>query len=408
MPSSITMPVDDYLKSIIVEGVSDLHFKVNRPPLRRIHGTLESANLPALSPKDTEALARHLLGEAFWRRFEDRKEIDTAYSIPGFSRFRVSVFQQRGSISIVMRIIPFTVPTLDVLGVPPVVKEIAMYGRGLVLVTGVTGCGKSSTLAGIINHINDNLPAHIITIEDPIEFLHSDKKSSVNQREIGIDTGDFPTAFRSALRQDPDIILVGELRDTETMTIALRAAETGHLVMSTLHTTDAKETIGRFIDSFQPHQQNQIRIQLAANLRAVISQRLLERADKKGLILAAEIMVVNAAIRDYILNPDKIGEILKNMEKGKVQYGMQSFDQAIMDLLNKGLITEEEAVRNASSPNDFNVKLRLNAAVPKPTPAPYAVRTPPKPEPVKPAAPEKKPSGKNGGDRMLYLETDLK
>jgi twitching motility protein PilT len=297
-----------------------------------------------------------------WKRFVERSEFDTSYSIPGFSRFRVSVFRQRGTISLAMRIIPFQSPTLDELRVPSVVKDIALSPRGLVLVTGVTGSGKSSTLAGVIDYINERQSCHIITIEDPIEFLHHDKKAAINQREIGTDTHDFATAFRSALRQDPDIILVGELRDTETMETALRAAETGHLVLSTVHTTDAKETVGRFIDMFPPHQQKQVRIQLAANLRAVISQRLLERADRKGRILAAEVLVATATIRDQILEPEKVGEIMRTMEKGRDRYGMQSFDQAIMDLLADNLVTEEEAIRNATSPNDFRVKLRLGTA----------------------------------------------
>jgi twitching motility protein PilT len=352
--------VDDFLKSLVVDGISDIHFKVGRPPLRRIHGVLAPIeNAAALSQKDTEELAVHLLGTSLWEKFRERPEIDTAYSIPKFSRFRLSVFRQRGSISLVMRIIPFKVPTIDELNVPPIAKEIALYPRGLILVTGVTGSGKSSTLAGMVDHINEMTQNHILTIEDPIEFLHPDKKSAINQREIGVDTGTFANAFRAALRQDPDVILVGELRDQETMEIALRAAETGHLVLSTIHTTDAKETIGRIIDMFPPHQQKQIRIQLAANLRAVISQRLLERADGKGRILAAEIMVVNAAIRGYILEADKMADIVENMAKGKDQYGMQTFDQAIMALLAKKLITEDEAIRNSTSPNDFKLKVSL-------------------------------------------------
>lgn len=351
--------IDDYLKSLVVEGVSDVHFKVFRPPLLRIHGVLKPSNLPTITQRDTESLAINILGPDGWIKFKEMKEYDTSYSIAGFSRFRVSVFRQRGSISLVLRIIPFEIPTLDFLNVPPIVKQISMFNRGLILVTGVTGSGKSSTLAGMINHINENKECHIITIEDPIEFLHRDKNAAINQREIGVDTGNFASAFRSALRQDPDIILVGELRDLETMEIALRAAETGHLVMATVHTTDAKETVGRFIDAFPPYQQKQVRLQLASNLRAVISQRLLERADNRGRALAAEIMIVNAAIREHIIVPEKTIEIVKNMESGREQYGMQTFDQSLLDLLVNGLITEEDAIRNATSPNDFKVKLRL-------------------------------------------------
>jgi len=351
--------IDDYIKSLVFEGVSDIHFKVYRPPLCRVHGQLHPLNAPAVAPKDLSELAQHVLGPENWQKFCALNEFDTSYSIPGFSRFRVNAFRQRGSISLVMRVVPFDIPTLDSLNLPPVVKDIAMSTRGLILVTGVTGSGKSSTLAGMVKYINSRKKCHIITIEDPIEFLHKDNMASINQREIGVDTENFVKAFRVALRQDPDVILVGELRDLETMEIALRAAETGHLVLSTAHTTDAKETVGRFIDSFPPHQQKQVRIQLAANLQAVISQRLLSRADGKGRILAAEIMIVNAAIREFINDQEKTNEILANIETCREQYGMQSFDQAILDLVNGGIVTVDEGIRNATSPNDFKVKLRL-------------------------------------------------
>jgi twitching motility protein PilT len=316
-------------------------------------------NSAPLSAANIEELAKHLLGPVMWEKFLDKMEVDLSYSIPGFARFRVNVFRQRSTVSIVMRIIPFTIPDLDALGVPLVVKDLALSKRGLILVTGMSGSGKSSTLAGMVSHINNTWPCHIITIEDPIEFLHRDNIASIDQREVGMDTGDYATALRSALRQDPDIILVGELRDAESMEIALRAAETGHLVLATLHTTDAKETIGRFIDSFPAEQQRQVRLQLSFNLRAVISQRLLERGDGNGLVLAAEIMVVNAAIRGYIQDPGKLHEIPENIAKGKTQYGMQTFDQAIMELYSKGYISVEEALVNATSPNDMRLKLRL-------------------------------------------------
>ncbi|MFP4014583.1 MAG: type IV pilus twitching motility protein PilT [Chitinispirillaceae bacterium] len=350
---------DELLRKLVKEGASDIHFKVGRSPLLRINGVLKAVSAPSLQPQDTEEIARFLLGSEQWEKFSKQLEIDTSYSIRSFCRFRVNVFRQRGSVSITMRVIPFKIPSLDELGVPEIVKKLALSQRGLVLVTGITGSGKSSTLAGMIEFINTRSNCHIITIEDPIEFLHSDKMASINQREIGVDTDTFPTAFRSALRQDPDIIMVGELRDTSTMEIALRAAETGHLVLSTVHTTDAKETIGRFIDSFPPHQQKQVRIQLAANLNAVISQRLLRRADDNGLILAAEVMVVNAAIKDFIIDPARISDIVDNMAKGRDQYGSQTFDQALMDLLNLGLVSEQEAVVNATSPNDLKLKLSL-------------------------------------------------
>ena len=353
------MSIDAYLKSLTTDGVSDLHFKVGRPPLRRIFGTMYPTESEPLSSQHTESLAKHFLGQQMWERFQETMEADLSYAIADFARYRVNVFKQRGTISIVLRIIPNAIPTLDGLGVPQIVKKLSLSNRGLILVTGMSGSGKSSTLAAMIDHINKNWPCHIITIEDPIEFLHRDSSASIEQREVGMDTIDFHNALRSALRQDPDVILVGELRDAESMEIALRAAETGHLVMSTLHTTDAKETMGRFIDAFPSHQQRQVRIQLAFNLRAVISQRLLSRADEKGLVLAAEILVVNAAIRGYILEPDKLGEIVENISKGKEQYGMQTFDQAIIDLYEKELITIEEALQNATSPNDMRLKLRL-------------------------------------------------
>jgi twitching motility protein PilT len=353
------VPLDDFIKSLCIEGVSDLHFKVGRPPLARVHGTITQTNSPKLGTAELEMLAKRVLGEKNFPKFQESRECDTAFSLPGFARFRVSAYQQRGTTSLAMRLIPFTIPDLDSLRVPPVVKTIAMAERGLILVTGVTGSGKSSTLAGMIHHINLNRQCNIITIEDPIEFLHKDLQSSINQREVGIDTDNFANAFRGALRQDPDVILVGELRDLETMTIALQAAETGHLVMSTVHTTDARETIGRYVDEFSPHQQQQVRLQLAANLRAVISQRLLERADKRGRVLATEVMLVTAAIRACILDPARREEMLQNMEKGRAQYGMQTFDQALIELVEAGMISMEEALKNATSPNDLRLKIDI-------------------------------------------------
>jgi len=350
--------VAGFLRKLVIENVSDIHFKVGRPPLRRINGEVIPADEPPLGEDSIDALVMGMIGNRQWQQFMERHELDTSYSIPGFTRFRVSLFQQRGSTAMVMRTIPYDVPDLDSLRAPKIIGDIALAQRGLVLVTGVTGSGKSSTLAGMIHHINGQCRDHIVTIEDPIEFLHRDKMSSVDQREVGIDTHDFATAFRAALRQDPDTILVGELRDTETMMIALQAAETGHLVFSTLHTTDAKETIGRLIDAFPPYQQGQIRVQLASNLRAVISQRLPRRADGRGRILASEVLVVTAAVRACILEPGREKEIVPLMEKG-ASHGMQTFDQALMDLLAQKLITQDEAIAFATSPNDFAVKLSL-------------------------------------------------
>ncbi len=350
--------VQEFLRNLAEPNVSDLHFKVGRPPLRRINGVLIPTDLPAMTEESINALGINMLGNEQWQRFQEKREMDTSYSIPGFTRFRISLFYQRGSIAIAMRAITYKIPTLDELGCPDILKDIALSSRGLVLVTGVTGSGKSSTLAGMIDHINENSCDHVITIEDPIEFIHRDKKASVNQREIGIDTMDFATAFRAALRQDPDTILVGELRDTETMQIALQAAETGHLVFSTIHTTDAKETIGRFIDTFPPHQQSQVRIQLAANLRAIISQRLLRRDDNTGRVLATEVLVATAAVRAAVQEAGREKEILSLIEKG-AQHGMHSFDQDLLRLFNEKMISREEAISNATSANDFQVKLSL-------------------------------------------------
>ncbi|MBN1758171.1 MAG: PilT/PilU family type 4a pilus ATPase [Chitinispirillaceae bacterium] len=350
---------NEQIRKLTSDGVSDLHFKVGRPPLQRIHGIMVATDLPKLTEDDMEKLARQFLGEKNWKMFEEKHQMESAYSIPGFARFRVAVFRQRQSISIVMRAIPYEIPTLDELRAPAIVKKIAEYNRGLVLVTGMTGSGKSSTLAGMVRLMNETYPYHIVTIEDPIEFLHHDQKCSINQREVGDDAEDFASAFKASLRQDPDVILVGELRDIETMEIALRASETGHLVLSTLHTTDAKETIGRFIDAFPPHQQKQIRIQLAANLKAVISQRLLTRADGNGLVLAAEVMIVTAAVRDIITNPEHMTDIVELVARGHDQYGTCTFDQSIMALLEQGLISKEEALAHATNPNDFKLRLSL-------------------------------------------------
>ena len=353
---------DDLLSKLVADNVSDVHFKVGKPPLVRLNGDLKHLKDAAiLLPDDTLNLAKHFLSPQVFERFNKTHEADTSYSIKDVGRFRVNAFRQRGSISLILRVIPNKIPSFNELGLPPVVEKLIDAPRGLILVTGVTGSGKSSTLAAMIDAINERYPLHIIYIEDPIEFLHRDKRGSINQREIGIDTNDFGTAFISSLRQDPDVIMVGELRDTATMETALRASETGHLVLSTLHTSDAKETINRIIDLFPPYHQKQVRIQLATNLNAVISQRLITKMDGKGRVLACEIMVVNAAIRDHILDPDKIGEIKINMAKGREQYGSQTFDQALLDLLKKGLITEQEALMNATSANDLKLQITMGA-----------------------------------------------
>ncbi|OQY27601.1 MAG: type IV pili twitching motility protein PilT [Candidatus Cloacimonetes bacterium 4572_55] len=351
------MQVDSLLIAMVKSGASDLHFKVGSPPLMRIDGQLVPAKYHKLTPKDTAAIANSLMDEHQKIRFKEEHAIDMSYSVPKLTRFRCNIFSQRGSTAIVLRVIPMKIPTLKELRLPPIIRKLALEHRGLVLVTGVTGSGKSSTLAGMVNEINNARRAHILTIEDPIEFLYSDKHSSINQREVGMDTKSFPSALRSALRQDPDVILVGEMRDAETIQIAIKAADTGHMVFSTLHTTNAAKTIDRIIDYFPPHQQQQIRFQLATNIRGIISQRLLRRADGEGRIVACEVMIGTATITDYITESGSTNKILDAIEAGKSQYGMQSFDQALIDLLYEGLITREVALANANNPNELVLKL---------------------------------------------------
>jgi twitching motility protein PilT len=291
-------------------------------------------------------------------RFDETREVDLAYGIPGLGRFRVNAFQQRGTVGIVFRVIPFGVKSIDHLHLPRVIQSIAMEQRGLILVTGTTGSGKSTTLAAMIEYINANRTCHIMTIEDPIEFLIRDRRSIVNQREIGVDTHSFSTALRSALRQDPDVILVGEMRDFETIETAITAAETGHLVMSTLHTLDATETINRIISVFPPYQQKQIRLQLASILKAVISQRLVPRADGKGRVPALEVLVSTARIRECVADKDRTKEIHDAIAKGYTTYGMQTFDQSLMSLVKQKLVTYDEALKHVSNPDDFALRFR--------------------------------------------------
>jgi twitching motility protein PilT len=291
-------------------------------------------------------------------RFREHHEVDLAYSIPGLGRFRCNVFQQRGTVGLVLRVIPIVIRSIDELGLPPVLKYIAQEERGLVLVTGTTGSGKSTTLAAMIEHINATRSAHIMTVEDPIEYLHRDYQSIVNQREVAVDTRSFSRALRSTLRQDPDVILVGEMRDHETVETALLAAETGHLVLSTLHTLDATETVNRIIAVFPPHQQRQVRIQLASVLKAAISQRLLPRADGLGRVPAVEVMVATPFIRDCIVDKDRTSQIHAAIAGGTSQYGMQTFDQSIFMLYQQGLVTLDEALRWASNVDEFKLKVQ--------------------------------------------------
>ncbi|MBA2306134.1 MAG: type IV pilus twitching motility protein PilT [Acidobacteria bacterium] len=353
------MTVNELLQTAVTAGASDLHLKVGSYPMMRVSGTLVVASeARRLDRPDTEAFASAMFTPELREKFQQSQEVDLAYSIPGLGRFRCNVFQQRGTIGLVLRVIPTRIKTIDELGLPPVLKHIATEERGLVLVTGTTGSGKSTSLAAIIDHINSTRAAHIMTIEDPIEYLHRDHHSIVNQREVSVDTQSFSHALRSALRQDPDVILVGEMRDHETVETALLAAETGHLVFSTLHTLDATETVNRIIAVFPPHQQRQVRIQLASVLKAVVSQRLMPRADGQGRVPAVEIMVSTAFIRDGIVDKDKTSLIHGAIAAGTSQYGMQTFDQSIFGLYQQGFVTLEEALRWASNIDEFKLKVQ--------------------------------------------------
>ena len=353
------MHIDQFLKSMTRENVSDLHFKIGSPPLVRISGQLYPIKFNPLTAQDTEQLAFSMLTNKQKEEFENKPELDFSYNLPDVARYRVNIFKQRGAIAIVLRIIPIEVPSMEKFNFPEVIKKIAMEERGLVLVTGVTGSGKSTTLAAMINYINQTSRCHILTIEDPIEFVYKDNLSIINQREVGKDTNSFADALRAALRQDPDVILVGEMRDMETIGIAIKAAETGHLVFSTLHTSDAGGTINRIIDTFPPHQQMQVRLQLAGNIKAVISQRLIPKKEGKGRICAQEIMVSTPTIKSCIEDPEKTGSIKDFIEAGKSQYGSQSFDQCLTDLYKSGLISLEDAITNASNPSDFQRALQF-------------------------------------------------
>ncbi|MCL4813371.1 MAG: type IV pilus twitching motility protein PilT [Vicinamibacteraceae bacterium] len=353
------MHINELLTSAVERQASDLHLKVGSYPMLRIDGTLVVGfEERRLEHHDTETIARTIMTPALWERFRDLTETDTAYSIPGLGRFRVNVYRQRGTIGLVFRVIATGVPTVDELALPQVLKRIADEERGLVLVTGTTGSGKSTTLAAMIDHINHTRATHIMTVEDPIEYLHRDHMSIVNQREIGVDTTSFAHALRSALRQDPDVILVGEMRDLETVETALLAAETGHLVFSTLHTLDAPESINRIIAVFPPHQQRQIRLQLASVLKAVISQRLMPRSNSDGRIPAVEVMIATPFIRDCIVDKDKTHLIMGAIASGTSQYGMQTFDQSIFSHYQKGIISYDEALRFASNKDEFKLKVQ--------------------------------------------------
>jgi len=351
--------LNDILKIALKGGASDIHLKPGLPPMFRVDGALVPLkNGERIPPDELQKMAHGIMNESQRARFDETRETDLAYGIGGLGRFRVNVFQQRGTVGIVFRVFPFGVKSIDQLNLPKIIESIAMEQRGLVLVTGTTGSGKSTTLAGMIDYINSNRTCHIMTIEDPIEFLIRDRRSIVNQREIGVDTQSFANALRAALRQDPDVILVGEMRDFETIETALTAAETGHLVMSTLHTLDATETINRIISVFPPYQQKQVRLQLAAILKAVISQRLVPRADGKGRVPAMEVLISTARVRECIADKDRTKELNDAIAKGFTTYGMQTFDQSLMQLVKQELVTYEEALKHVSNPDDFALRFR--------------------------------------------------
>ena len=348
--------LESALRRVIEIDGSDLHLKVPSKPLIRCMGHLEPVpDTDDLTPEDTEGALRALLrDQSKLEEFADEHEVDFSYSLPGLSRFRVNAFRQRGVISIVCRAVPHEIRSIEQLGLPDVISQIADEERGIILVTGTTGSGKSSTLASMIDQINRFHSKHIVTIEDPIEFLHRDKRSVINQREVGQDTASVKRALRRVLRQDPDVILVGEMRDEETVSTALSAAETGHLVLSTLHTVDAPETINRIIDFFPPHMNQQVRAMLAGTLKAVISQRLVRRADTNGRVACCEVLRMTGRVRDMIMNPEETGKLCDVISEG-AYYGMQTFDQALLAHVQEGRVTMEEAMRAATSPHDFKL-----------------------------------------------------
>ena len=353
------MDLNGILHQAIERGASDVHLKIGMPPTIRIHGILYPLEESSpLTREDMAAILDVLLDEHHREHFRSRMQVDLAYQTAEATRFRVNVFLQRGEPSVAMRAIPARIRTVEELRLPAIVNKLALENRGLILVTGTTGSGKSTTLAAMVGHINENCSNHIITIEDPIEYTHEDIRSIVSQRELGYDVTTFADGLKAALRQDPDVILVGEMRDLETIETAILAAETGHLVLSTLHTLDATETITRIVSNFPEHQREQIRLILANIIRGILSQRLMPRADGQGMVPACEVMVSTARIRECIASKEKTAEIRDAIAVGHSSYGMQTFDQSLMALYRRGLITYEEALAQSSNPDDFALKVR--------------------------------------------------
>lgn len=351
------MNIKKILEMMIAQKGSDLHIKAGLQPVIRVDGKLMHLDFQKPSPKDMEAIADQILTPTQKDKFRRTKEIDFAFGVAGLARFRANFYIQRGSIAMVFRHVPVEIKEIDELSLPESIKDLALEQRGLIFVTGTVGSGKSTTLAAMIKEINKKASKNIITIEDPIEFLHHDEKSLINQREIGTDTTSFHEALRHILRQDPDVILIGEIRDALTMEIALMAADTGHLVLSTLHTVDATQTINRVISFFPPHQHQEIRYLLSATLRAVIAQRLIPMKGG-GRIPAVEVMVVTSTIREYIIDPVKTPLIQQAIKEGVTSHGMQSFDQSLMQLYTEGFVTIEEALKNSSNPHEFSLRMK--------------------------------------------------
>jgi twitching motility protein PilT len=351
-----------WLEVLVARQGSDLHLKVGSPPQVRVDGRLHRLDDPVISSEMAEDLLRDTIRPDLYEEFQRRNEADFGYSVPGVGRFRVNAFRQRGSVGMVLRRVQVGAIAIEELGLPPVIARLAEEPRGLVLVTGPTGSGKTTTLAAMIDHVNTSRSAHILTIEDPIEVLHADKQCIVNQREVRVDTDDFATAMRAAMRQDPDVILLGEIRDAETLKAALSAAETGHLVLSTLHTSDAPETVNRCIDLFPPYQQRQVRLSLAGALRGIVAQRLVPRADEEGRIAVLEVMVNTGRVGEAVADPDRTGELAAIIAQG-AYYGMQTFDQHLTELYRDGAVSLEEALGVASNPHDLRVSLRNQGLV---------------------------------------------
>jgi twitching motility protein PilT len=388
--------MEKIIQAAVERGASDLHIKAGDVFRARIDGKLVPLTKQRLTPEQTKAIAlRFIPSEEDRARIDKIQDYDCSWGAPGIGRFRINILRQRSSFMIVMRVIPFEVPSFEQLKLPPVLEKISAAERGMILVTGVTGSGKSSTLAAMVNHINRTMHKHIVTLENPIEFLHRDVTSSLTQREIGTDTESFRTGLRAALRQDPDVVLIGEMRDPETIDTAMKAAETGHLLLSTLHTPDAVTTISRVIAMFPPEEQAIVRVRLADALHGVVSQRLLPRKDGHGRAAALEIMVVTPTIRDLILDPNRVAEIREYIAEGREQYGMQTFDQHLMDLVSDDTVEFTTAMANASNPSDFELQMRTlrrrsrTVAAPKEAKAaPAAAAAPAAPAPAKDDRPE--------------------